>query len=97
MQGDLSMGIKKVDMLEAKSRLSELGELAWQGEEIVITEKGKPYLDLVAHKAVPRKRKPGRLKGKIRMTADFDETSNDLIATFEEQRCEHSKARRQNS
>ena len=39
----------KVNMHEAKSRLSKLGELAWQGEEIVIANAGKPYLDLLPH------------------------------------------------
>ena len=40
----------KVNMHEAKSQLSRLGELAWQGEEIVIAKAGKPYLDLVPHR-----------------------------------------------
>lgn len=39
----------EIELNSAQSRLQELGELAWEGEEIVITRKGKPYLLLVAH------------------------------------------------
>ena len=40
----------KVDMHEAKSQLSKLGKLAWEGEEIIITEAGEPYLRLVPYR-----------------------------------------------
>ena len=36
----------KVNMHEAKSQLSRLGRLAWEGEEIVIARSGEPYLRL---------------------------------------------------
>ena len=39
----------EIDLSEASGKLYELGELAWAGQEIVITLKGKPYLLLVAH------------------------------------------------
>lgn len=74
---------KQVNMHEAKSRLSELGELVWKGDKVVIAKAGKPYLDLLPHRKQRRKRKPGRLKGKIEMAADFDHTSPELIADFE--------------
>ena len=32
------------NMTEAKAQLSKLGELAWQGEEVVIAKAGRPYL-----------------------------------------------------
>ena len=70
-------------MHEAKSRLSELGELAQKGEKIVIAKAGKPYLDLLAHHESRRKRIPGRLAGQIRLAPDFDDTSFDLLAEFE--------------
>ncbi len=41
----------KVNMHEAKSNLSKLGKKVWQGERVVITKAGKPYLELVPHKA----------------------------------------------
>ena len=34
----------KVNMHEAKSQLSRLGRLAWEGEEIVIAKAGEPWL-----------------------------------------------------
>jgi len=77
------MGTLQVNMHEAKSRLSELGELAQKGERIVIAKAGKPYLDLLAHRESRGKRSPGRLAGLIRLGPDFDDTSPDLLAAFE--------------
>ena len=73
----------KVNMHEAKSQLSKLGELAWQGEEIVIAKAGKPYLDLLPHRERKAKREPGLLKGQIRMAEDFDQTPSEVIEDFE--------------
>ncbi|MFJ2694394.1 type II toxin-antitoxin system Phd/YefM family antitoxin [Pseudomonas sp. NPDC087336] len=73
----------QVNMHEAKSQLSQLAERAWQGDKVVIAKAGKPYLDLLPHVETPRARKPGRLKGKIRISADFDKTPEDIIAGFE--------------
>ena len=74
----------QVNMHEAKSQLSQLAKRAWHGDKIVITKAGKPYLDLLPHIDTPRARKPGRLKGKIRMAADFDKTAEDIIDGFED-------------
>ena len=70
-------------MHEAKTNLSKLGELVRQGETVVIAKAGKPYMDLVPHKEVKGVRKPGRLAGKIKIAADFDETSEELVSAFE--------------
>ena len=75
--------MKQFNMHEAKSQLSKLGELAWQGEKVVIAKAGKPYLDLVPHREDRQPRKPGRLKGQIELTADFDDTPDDLVGLFE--------------
>ena len=74
----------QVNMHEAKTQLSRLGELAWQGEEIVIAKAGKPYLDLVPHRE-PKTgdRKLGLLKGQIWTAPDFDETPAEVIDAFE--------------
>ncbi len=77
------MGTKQVNMHEAKSRLSELGELVWKGEKIVIAKAGKPYLDLYPHISDSKPRKPGRFKGVIKMSSDFDHTPETIIKTFE--------------
>lgn len=74
----------KVNMREAKSQLSQLAERAWNGDNVVITKNGKSYLDLLPHVDTPRARTPGRLKGAIRMSADFDKTLDDLIDGFED-------------
>ncbi|HLD69015.1 MAG TPA: type II toxin-antitoxin system prevent-host-death family antitoxin [Pseudomonas sp.] len=75
--------IIQVNMHEAKSQLSQLAERAWQGERVVIAKAGKPYLDLLPHQAEPRTRQPGRLKGQIRMAANFEQTPDDIIEVFE--------------
>jgi len=73
----------QVNMHDAKSQLSKLGALAWQGKRIVIARAGQPYLDLLPHRERISPRKPGRFAGKIVMAADFDETPPEVIADFE--------------
>lgn len=68
-------------MHEAKSQLSKLGKLAWEGEETIITEAGEPYLRLVPYR-VRLKRKLGGLEGQIWIAPDFDETPQDVIDSF---------------
>ena len=72
----------KVNMHEAKSQLSKLGELAWQGEDVVIAKAGKPYLNLVPYRESRKQRKPGRLKDQISIAPDFDETPQEIIDSF---------------
>ena len=72
----------KVNMHEAKSQLSKLGKLAWEGEEIVITKAGEPYLRLEPYRQPKTKRKSGVLKGQIWIAPDFDETPQDVIDSF---------------
>ena len=73
----------QVNMHEAKSQLSKLGEKAWEGETVVIAKSGKPYLDLVPHKESQQPRKPGRFKGQIVIGEGFDEVSDEIAAAFE--------------
>lgn len=73
----------KVNMHEAKSQLSKLGEKAWAGETVVIAKAGKPYLDLLPHKVKREPRKPGRFKGQIKVPDDFNSPSEEIIAVFE--------------
>ena len=60
----------KVNMHEAKTTLSRLVDRVAEGEEIVIARNGEPVALLLPFK--PAARRPGRLKGRIRMAADFD-------------------------
>ncbi|MGO0305607.1 type II toxin-antitoxin system Phd/YefM family antitoxin [Endozoicomonas acroporae] len=70
-----------INMHEAKSRLSQLGELAWRGERVVISRAGKPYLELIPYRE-RKARKPGLLKGKIHLSDDFDEADESVIDLF---------------
>ena len=72
----------KINMHEAKSQLSKLGEKAWQGEKIVIAKSGKPYLDLIPHRDVVKDRVPGLAMGKIRIADDFDAVDDQVLALF---------------
>lgn len=73
----------QVNMHEAKSQLSKLGEKAWEGETVVIAKAGKPYLDLIPHRENVKPREPGRLKGQIVIAEDFDKTPSEIIDGFE--------------
>jgi prevent-host-death family protein len=56
--------VRKVNVNEAKTNLSQLLERAHAGEEIIIAKGGKPYARLVPLES-PKPRKPGLLKGKL--------------------------------
>ena len=72
----------QINMHEAKSKLSALGEMVWKGERVIIAKAGKPYLDLLPHKETHEQRQPGRLKGRIEIADDFDRTPEDVIKAF---------------
>jgi prevent-host-death family protein len=71
------------NMHEAKSQLSKLVEQALAGEDVVIARAGKPLVRLVPIVEAKPRRQLGRLKGKIRIAADFDETPQDIIDSFD--------------
>ena len=75
--------MRKVNMHEAKTKLSSLVEEALAGEDVIIARAGTPLVKLVPVYRDTRPRKPGRFKGMIRMAADFDETSEEVITAFE--------------
>jgi prevent-host-death family protein len=59
-----------VNLYEAKTHLSDLVDRASRGEEITIAKAGTPMARLVPIRSAPRI--PGVLKGKVRISADFD-------------------------
>lgn len=73
----------KVNMHEAKSQLSALGEKAWKGEDIIIAKAGVPFLRLVPYKEKFQPRVPGGYENEIIIADDFDETPEEIIAAFE--------------
>jgi antitoxin (DNA-binding transcriptional repressor) of toxin-antitoxin stability system len=64
---------------EAKTQLSKLVHLAEEGEEIVLSRDRRPVVRLVAIAAESgRRRKPGRMRGRVRVPDDFDEWPEDV-------------------
>lgn len=62
--------MQKVNIHQAKTHLSRLVDRVAEGEEILIAKNGRPVAKLTPISSEPRK--PGRLKGRIRVRSDFD-------------------------
>jgi prevent-host-death family protein len=67
-------------MGEAKTQLSKLVHQAEEGEEVVVRRGRKPVARIVA---IPEdkpavRRKPGAMRGRIKMSDDFDEWPPDI-------------------
>jgi antitoxin (DNA-binding transcriptional repressor) of toxin-antitoxin stability system len=73
----------KIDIREAKARLSSLAELVEKRDIAAITRAGKPCIDLVPHGPVRERHEPSRLKGRIRIAPDFDATPETTFEDFE--------------
>jgi prevent-host-death family protein len=67
-----------VSIHEAKTHFSRLVARAEAGEEIIVRRGPKPVAKIVAYRAETAPRTPGRLKGRIRIAEDFDETPADF-------------------
>ena len=73
----------KVNIHQAKTQFSRLVELAARGEEIIIAKSGQPVARLVPYQAKGVVRKPGAMRGKIRIKKNFDEPlPKELVASF---------------
>ena len=66
---------------EAKARLSALVEQALSGEEVIIGRAGKPVVKLVPYDG-GCERRPGALRGQIKIADDFDELPEDIAEAF---------------
>ena len=64
--------MRTINIHEAKTHLSRLVEEVSVGEELTIAKAGKPMARLVPIKPAKLLRKPGFLKGKIKIAKDFD-------------------------
>ena len=64
---------EQVNIYDAKTRLSQLVDRAEAGEEIIIARGGRPAARLVPFRQASVARKPGRLRGRIRMRSSFDD------------------------
>lgn len=74
---------KIVNIHQAKTQLSALIARVCNGEHVVIAKAGTPLVKLVPFDSDETPRTPGRYKGKISVTSDFDATPYDLIDAFE--------------
>jgi len=71
----------KVNMHEAKSRLSQLVEMAKNGEEVIIAKNGKDEAVIVP---IDKRRSGwiGMDAGKIWIADDFDKLPDDILNAF---------------
>jgi prevent-host-death family protein len=67
---------------EAKAQLSALIEKVMSGQEVIIGKAGKPVAKLVRYERSYKPRHPGALRGKIKISDDFDELPEDIVEAF---------------
>ena len=67
---------------KAKAQLSALIEKVMAGQEVIIGKAGKPVAKLVRYERSTEPRKPGALRGKIKISEDFDEIPEDIAKVF---------------
>ena len=73
-----------INIHEAKTHLSKLLEEVSKGGEVVIAKSGKPVAKLTGISPAKPIRKPGFLKGKIKISSDFDAPlPGDILDAFE--------------
>jgi len=73
-----------VNIHEAKTHLSKLLEEVSKGKDVVIAKSGKPMAKLTGLSPVRPVRKPGFLKGKIKIADNFDAPlPDDILEAFE--------------
>jgi prevent-host-death family protein len=67
---------------EAKAQLSALIEKVIAGEDVIIGKAGKPVAKLTRYERRDAPRRPGALRGKIKIAEDFDELPKDVAKAF---------------
>jgi prevent-host-death family protein len=73
-----------VNIHEAKTQLSRIVEEVAAGAEFVIAKAGKPMARLSPMNALPKAKKLGQLKGKIRVPDDFNALlTEEILGQFE--------------
>ena len=73
--------MKIVNISEAKSKLSKLVAIVYQGEKVVIAKNNLPLVDLVIHKP-EGKRKLGLLAGKYTVPENIMDEDAEINAMF---------------
>lgn len=74
----------QVNILEAKTNLSNLVKLVEQGkeEDIIIARYGKPVVKMVLYNDTPTSRRIGVAKGKLKSPEDLDQYNDDIDEMF---------------
>lgn len=70
------------NIYDAKTNLSKLIEQVIAGKDVVIAKAGKPVAKLVSYKEEKKPRVPGLLKGKIWISDDFNDESEEFNKLF---------------
>ena len=76
---------KKVNIYEAKTRLSQLVQEVTAGEDVIIARAGRPVARLTRlGRTVVKKRRLGLLDGRFRIPDDFNRLlPEEVVAAFE--------------
>ena len=75
--------MKQVNVNEAATPLSDLLDQVERGEDVVIARAGRPVARLVPLGSAREPRRPGVMRGKIRLEDGFDETPVGVVDAFE--------------
>ena len=74
----------QVNILEAKTNLSNLVRLVETGQEesIIIARYGKPVVKMVLYNEAPVSKRIGVAKGKLKSPDDLDKYNDEIAAMF---------------
>jgi prevent-host-death family protein len=82
------MNTQTVNIKEAKAHLARLLEQVASGTEVIIAKEGKPMVRVSRIEERKSKIRFGVLKGKVKISDDFDAPlSEDLLSEFEGSGC----------
>lgn len=75
----------QVNILEAKTNLSNLVHKIESREEesIIISRYGKPVARLIMYQNIPKSKRIGVAKGKLKSSLNFDEDNKGIESLFE--------------
>ena len=76
--------METVNIYDAKTRLSQLVDKVVAGEDVVVSRNGKPLVRITRLDSGRRPIRFGVLKGKVKVTRDFDAPlASNVLADFE--------------
>ena len=76
--------MEAINIYEAKTKLSQLVDIAAGGEDVVVSRNGKPLVRITRLAPAKRSVRFGVLKGKVKIASDFDAPlPGDVLAGFE--------------